>query len=83
MLLLLISNSVSNSVSSTPSSSNSQTLPTYLMINGGKKKDLGLFTMIRAFWLTLINPEVTTNINIKIIFIILLTIYMYTLSLLE
>ena len=30
----------------------------YLTLNGGKKKDLGLITMFRAFWLTLINPEV-------------------------
>ena len=27
-----------------------------LMIRGGKKKDLGFITMIRAFYLTLINP---------------------------
>jgi hypothetical protein len=26
------------------------------MIRGGKKKDLGFITMIRAFYLTLINP---------------------------
>jgi hypothetical protein len=29
------------------------------LINGGKKNKLGFMTMIRAFWLTLINPEVT------------------------
>jgi hypothetical protein len=65
-MLLLISNSVSSIKYSTTPSSNLQTLPMYLMINGGKKKDLGLFTMIRAFWLTLINPEVSIIINIDI-----------------
>lgn len=70
VVLLLISNSVSSIKYSTTPSSNLQT-PTYLMINGGKKKDPNLFAMVRAFWLTLINPEVSIIININIIFIIL------------
>lgn len=28
-----------------------------VLISGGKSKSPGLITMIRAFWLTLINPE--------------------------
>lgn len=47
LLVLLVATTIANSIKYNGN----------MLISGGKKKDLGLITMIRAFWLTLINPE--------------------------
>jgi hypothetical protein len=59
LLLLLFISNVTSMKCNNNFICNSNKLNKYILINGGKKKDLSIFTMIRAFWLTLINPEVS------------------------